>query len=162
MNLKTLKKMNCLNVTNNKSNSETELLVDDPCLITDYSILCCICASPIEQYIPKYFMGNKFNPACGNCDDKSELNIFSSFPKNEPPPSLVSHWLLPNFSKSSSIGTITSLRSHYALLPKPGDCLISVEECFEMLKEFYEDQNRRMEEWLESLKGSIKTAAATT
>ena len=39
------------------------------------SILCSICAIPIVNYVPKYFLGEKFNPACDKCDvDADELN----------------------------------------------------------------------------------------
>ena len=39
------------------------------------SILCSICAIPIVNYVPKYFLGEKFNPACDKCDvDADEFN----------------------------------------------------------------------------------------
>ena len=31
--------------------------------------MCSICASPIPDYVPKYLLGEKFNPACDSCDD---------------------------------------------------------------------------------------------
>ena len=31
--------------------------------------ICSICASPISNNGPKYFLGEKFNPACDSCDD---------------------------------------------------------------------------------------------
>jgi len=34
--------------------------------------LCSICAVPIADFKPKYFLGEMFNPACGNCDDSFE------------------------------------------------------------------------------------------
>ena len=36
--------------------------------------LCSICASPIPNYVPKYFHGEKFNPACNKCDDTSWMS----------------------------------------------------------------------------------------
>ena len=41
--------------------------------------LCSICASPIVNYIPKYFLGERFNPACDGCDDSSLMSENSSF-----------------------------------------------------------------------------------
>ena len=34
--------------------------------------MCSICADPIPNYKPKYFLGEIFNPACDNCDDSFE------------------------------------------------------------------------------------------
>ena len=31
--------------------------------------MCSICADPIPNYKPKYFLGEAFKPACDNCDD---------------------------------------------------------------------------------------------
>ena len=36
--------------------------------------LCTICASPIENYVPKYFLTERFRPACEKCDDNSEMS----------------------------------------------------------------------------------------
>ena len=36
--------------------------------------VCSICASPILNYIQKYFQGEPFNPACDKCDDDSYLS----------------------------------------------------------------------------------------
>ena len=33
------------------------------------STLCSICAVPILSYVPKYLLGEKFNPTCDKCDD---------------------------------------------------------------------------------------------
>ena len=33
------------------------------------STFCSICAIPILNYVPKYFLSEKFNPACEKCDD---------------------------------------------------------------------------------------------
>ena len=40
--------------------------------------LCSICASPILNYVPKYFHGEKFSPACNKCDDTSWTSEDSS------------------------------------------------------------------------------------
>ena len=34
--------------------------------------LCTICASPIENYVPKYFLSERFRPTCEKCDENSE------------------------------------------------------------------------------------------
>ena len=35
-------------------------------------VICNICANPILNYKPKYFLGEVFNPACSECDDSFE------------------------------------------------------------------------------------------
>ena len=35
-------------------------------------IFCTICAEPIMNYVPKYFLDLLINPACQDCDDTSE------------------------------------------------------------------------------------------
>ena len=39
---------------------------------TEPRVICSICADPIVNYKPKYFMGEVFNPACSKCDDSIE------------------------------------------------------------------------------------------
>ena len=34
-------------------------------------IYCTICAEPISDYVPKYFLGTEMNPACERCQDSS-------------------------------------------------------------------------------------------
>ena len=36
--------------------------------------VCSICATPIVNYIQKYFQGEPFNPACEKCDDDSSIS----------------------------------------------------------------------------------------
>ena len=38
---------------------------------SDEEILCSICAEVIQNYFPKYFLGEPMNPACENCQDSS-------------------------------------------------------------------------------------------
>jgi hypothetical protein len=45
---------------------------------TSDEILCSICASLIPNFVPKFFQGDQFNPACENCDDSSWLSDSSS------------------------------------------------------------------------------------
>ena len=35
-------------------------------------IICSICADPISNFKPKYFLGQPFNPTCSKCDDSFE------------------------------------------------------------------------------------------
>ena len=46
---------------------------------------CSICANPIENYIPKFFYGEPFNPFCDSCMDDDTSKLFS----NPPPKPLV-------------------------------------------------------------------------
>ena len=45
---------------------------------TSDETLCSICATPIPNFVPKFFDGEQFNPACDNCDDSSWLSDSSS------------------------------------------------------------------------------------
>ena len=36
--------------------------------------ICSICASPIPNYVPNYFLVGKLNPACDTCDDSFEFD----------------------------------------------------------------------------------------
>ena len=47
----------------------TPQLYHPPSLISD--IICSICGNPIENYIPKYFLGEEINAACNNCKEKT-------------------------------------------------------------------------------------------
>ena len=47
----------------------TPQLHHPPSLISD--IICSICGNPIENYIPKYFLGEEINAACNNCKEKT-------------------------------------------------------------------------------------------
>ena len=102
--------------------------------------LCSLCAIEIQNYIPEYFCGEKFNPACEECKDKDTLwspdNPFASFPTPSQPSSLVSHWTLHLPSKPpQNPSSIPSLVTHCAKLPNPGDRFISVEEALKMMME---------------------------
>ena len=88
--------------------------------------ICSICGIDIVDYIPEYFMGEKYNPACLRCKASDSSwnpdDPFSSFPSPSQPLSLVSHWLLlhhhtPTHNASSSI----SLVSHCVTFPNPED-----------------------------------------
>ena len=105
-------------------------------------VTCSICAAVIDDYVPRYFLGNKFNPACDNCHGKDIDDPFSSFSEIGMPSSMVSYWNpVPSFNgnlQKKSIGSILSLRSHYVKIPRPGDRFISMEECLEIMKKVFE------------------------
>ena len=48
------------------------------CTSTSDETLCSICASPIPNFVPKYFHGEQFNPACDKCDDTYWMSEDSS------------------------------------------------------------------------------------
>ena len=116
------------------------------------NIFCSICSLSIQNYIPEYFCGEKYNPACQNCKEKDSSwtleDPFSSFPSPFQPISLVSHWLLPTADPIQSPGLIISLQTHCVKLPNPGDRFISVEEALEMMQILFQKQS----EWIKSFK----------
>ena len=57
-----------LNPIGKKSSSPTK--VSQTVSITSDETLCSICAVSIVNYVPKYFLGEQFNPACDDCQDK--------------------------------------------------------------------------------------------
>ena len=102
--------------------------------------LCSLCAIEIQNYIPEYFCGKKYNPACEDCKEEDTLwsldNPFASFPTPSQPSSLVPHWMLHLPSKPpQNPSSIPSLINHCAKLPNPGDRFISVQESLEMMME---------------------------
>ena len=105
---------------------------------------CCIYSFEIPDYIPEYFLGEKYNPACKSCKSNDSSwdpdDPFSSFPSPTQPVSLVSHWMLsPTENPSQNPSSITSLISHCAKFPNPGDSFISVEEALVLLKKMFEE-----------------------
>ena len=120
----------------------------------DYSsqIVCSICARHIENYVPEYFCGETFNPACEKCKADANLDIghdldpFSSFPIEGMPISLVSHWILPYYNATPSLLAIPSLRAHYTMLPNPGSSFISMEEVLAEFKKMMDEQLRELKE----------------
>ena len=101
-------------------------------------VFCSLCAEHISNYIPEYFCGEKYNPACERCkaNDSSWApdDPFASFPSETLPSSLVSHFILHLPSKPpQNPSSISTLISHCVKLPNPGDRFISVQEAFEMM-----------------------------
>lgn len=103
--------------------------------LTEDEVLCSICACIISNYIPEYFCGELYNPACEKCkeDDFSRLSNdpLSSFPTSSQPISLVSHWVLPfNNYLPQNPNSITSLRTHCVLIHESSDELVSLKQDF--------------------------------
>ena len=117
----------------------------------DTKEICSICGQHILNFIPDYFMGEKINPACFDCNVKADVNYgtdpFSSFPDTAMPYSLVSHWTSPPFiNPTNSIGSIPSLRAHYCHLPNPGDTFVSTAEFLSEQREIWAEERRQMRE----------------
>ena len=67
----------------NKVQKESELTFSNICTSStstfqansfepsEAELSCTICAEPISDYIPKFFMGTEMNPACNRCQDSS-------------------------------------------------------------------------------------------
>ena len=110
---------------------------------------CSICSIRIPGYIPEYFCGDKYIPAClSNKTSDSSWNPedpFSSFPSPTQPSSLVSHWVLPpKQHPTQNSNSITSLISHCVKFPNPGDSFISMQEALELLKTMFEERLQRL------------------
>ena len=128
-----------------------------PPLRPENEILCSICASPIPSYTPDYFCGEKFNPACHRCKDKnSSEDPFASF-ASTPPPSLVSHWLLPpHETLPQNPGSISFMVAHCVRFPNPGDSFISIEEALQMMRTEMELQRAEMKNWISQLMAPLQ------
>ena len=96
--------------------------------------LCSFCAASLANYIPEYFLGEPFNPACENCRDKDSswkanenIEEFYSVDSDPTciyltfmPPSMVSHWLPVETKSFQRPSSILSMVSHCTLLPTQG------------------------------------------
>ena len=106
------------------------------------NVQCSICSATIDGYIPIYFLGEKFNPACESCKaNDSSWNSddpFSSFAVSSQPVSMVSHWLPLESYKHQNPSSISSLVTHCVKLPNPGDQFITIEEAMEVMKESFQ------------------------
>ena len=119
---------------------------------------CSLCAIVIPDYIPEYFCGERYNPACQSCKASDDLwdpnDPFSAFPSPSPPVSLVSHWLLPPKEQPpQNPSSIISLRSHCLTFDSSKldkEKLNDEEDFKEWMKEFREqlrvDRNKILEE----------------
>ena len=131
---------------NDKKKQETKpakLKLSPPTKINS-GISCSICATIIDNFQPDYFCGEMYNPTCQTCkaNDSSwfQDDPFSSFPSDSQPPSLVSHWLLTSQQTlPQNPSSISTLVSHCAKLPNPGDIFLSMEEILELMRELFEE-----------------------
>ena len=102
---------------------------------------CSICSLIIQDYIPEYFCGEKFNPACDSCkaNDSSWApdDPFSSYPSPTQPVSMVSHWLLPPPTHYVPPGSTTSLVAHCVQDTTEKE-FVSKEEFLALFEEFRE------------------------
>ena len=117
---------------------------------------CSICSMKINNYIPEYFYGERFNPACESCKESDSYwatdDPFSSFPSSSQPSSLVSHWLLqPKMMPPQNPSSISSLVSHCVRLPNPGDTFITVEEAINMMRAEMEIRRAEMKSWFSQM-----------
>ena len=75
---------------------KSAVLRQDPSPI---KVFCSLYATSSSDYLPEYFCGDKFNPACQSCKANDSSwdpdDPFSAFPSPSQPTSLVSHWLIP-------------------------------------------------------------------
>ena len=119
---------------------------------------CSLCAIVIPDYIPEYFCGDRYNPACQPCKACDKLwdpnDPFSAFPSPSPPVLLVSHWLLPPKEQpSQNPSSIISLCSHCLTFDSSKldkETLNDEEDFKEWMKEFREQlrvaRNKILEE----------------
>ena len=119
-----------------KKKSDNNKTIETPITTT----LCSLCGVDIPNYIPEYFCGEKYNPACEKCKENDDAwfprDPFASFASPTQPTSLVSHWMLHLPSKPpQNPSSIPSLVTHCAKLPNPGDRFISVQEALKMMME---------------------------
>ena len=115
---------------------------------------CSLCAILIENYIPDYFCGEMMNPCCLKCkgSDDSASDPFSSFPDPVMPLTLASHWIQPPKNHTRSLSSFPSLRTHYVLLPNPGDTFVSADEVLSEFKKFLDELRLQRQSMLDEFK----------
>ena len=57
------------NIVDEKKNEEIDNSEEIKHATSESEVICSICAEPILDFKPKYFLGEPFNPACNKCDD---------------------------------------------------------------------------------------------
>ena len=55
--------------TESKNSDVTENFSVNAKIDNSEETVCTICATPIVNYVQKYYLGEAFRPACGKCDD---------------------------------------------------------------------------------------------
>ena len=125
------------------------------------SVLCSICSEPIVNFLPEYFMGEKFNPACSKCKNEPP-DLYSSFPVSGPPSTLMSHWIPPHYKMSTRLSLSPSFRAHYVRLSNPRDYMVIMDdflhEVREILQQHREEQLRRANETCNQSWGGHRTS----
>ena len=107
--------------------------------------ICTICSHFIPNYIPDNFMGEIINPACKQCKGSGEDgDIFASFPESGMSISLVTHWSPPPTFSTHNLGSLLSPRSHYVVIPNPGDTFVSPQEFLRELKQLWDEERKAM------------------
>ena len=122
--------------------SESHPLLQSPIsTISLETTFCSICANPIVNFTPKYFLGEQFNPACDKCDPGDlEYDILTELNPSLDPQidfvesidpdtafilstsSMVSNWIPRTYSTLPlAPGSIVSMVCHCAQLPNPGN-----------------------------------------
>ena len=122
-----------------KAESKRIILVSDHKTET----LCSLCAISIPDYIPEYFCGEKFNPACQACKAYDSSwdpdDPFSAFPLPSPPASLVAHWLhTPRQQEPQNPNLINSLISHFVSSTDDEENIIGEVDMKKWIAEFRE------------------------
>ena len=69
--LEKLKKSNKETIVKPASDPSEDDIVKPTFEPLEDDIYCTICAEPISDYVPKYFLGTEMNPACERCQDSS-------------------------------------------------------------------------------------------
>ena len=66
-------------------------------------------------------------------------HVNSSLETNSKTPSMVSNWIAVNYIPKQAPGSITSMVSHCAKQPSPGDSFLSMEEVLAEMKQMFEN-----------------------
>ena len=61
-------------VTVEKDFENTTFTTKTEDILDPEEILCSICVSPILNYVPKYFLSERYSPACEKCEDNSKIS----------------------------------------------------------------------------------------
>ena len=128
-----------------------DVIIAEPAYSPTSEIMCTICSIVIDNYIPVYFCGHEVNPACSRCrSDDVLLDPFYSFPNDDMPSTLVTHWIPISFFNNSrqygALSTITTLRSHYLKLPNPGGSFTSMEDLMQEFRVLLNKQSQAFKE----------------
>ena len=147
---KIMKKKECKKVTSSISVTETASTFPTTVSISyQKQTFCSLCGLIIHDYIPEYFLGEAYNPACRACKSEDSLwdpdNPFSAFPAPTQPVSLVTHWIIPPRHQTAQGSIPISMVSHCLKDLEPNvdpdntdEKMIMKEEFEELIAEFRE------------------------